>query len=828
MSTIETVIKGQITTIFDFLRGSMPVTDYDLILLFLVLKKEGYLSDLDTSISSDFYSQINKRLISDGTSKGEFLQLVLEAFSESIRNLNPIFLQKLIVHLNMLDNEDSSNNFPELFETLLITIARTLGRYGSGLGQPNELTKLILSIANLPEKGIVYNPFAGLGSFGIYLNSERYIGQELSHRTWALANLRIFAHNKPLFILKENSIENWNPWNLKFDLIVANPPFNFRLQESIKSRFGELHFLESFFIAKAIEDLTPTGKVIVVVKGNFLYRGSEADKNIRKYLVDRDLLEIVISFSGGVLNNTSIPINILVINKEKRERGIIWFINGDDFVVTKTGHFEKQIKNDELFNEIVNGVYSPVINRIGASEIANNDYNLLPRRYLPEYESPTISENAVSLSKIAYPIRLKKAEPLSLGTLVRIRDLKQDRLNYILSNDEVEKSLVPIPANAQRLNESALLLATKWNTLKPTFFKYSGEPIYLSSDIFALKVDESKVVIDYLVKELNADYILAQINRLRTGSVIPFISRNDLLTIEVELPSQEEQKAQIKGAKEALIEEKRKELDALKKLHGFENEIYEKNSFLRHSIAGPLKNVRDFFKNVKAIIEEQIVEELPDVMTYKLFKDSSFDLKSYLDIIARDLHIVSENVRRSGAVDYSISNATLEPIDIISFLQAFVAEVKSRANLIFTINFILDEEAFLDSEGNLTPIYINGNAELLQNLFNNLIENSEKHAFERIKRDSNIIEIYLSADTYGNKGLIVGYVNSGKSYPENFPKEMFIRNGSKSGEHAGDGFGGWYINEILKKHGASFTITSPQTDINMASSFNMFFPLTSN
>ena len=73
------------------------------------------------------------------------------------------------------------------------------------------------------------------------------------------------------------------------------------------------------------------------------------------------------------------------------------------------------------------------------------------------------------------------------------------------------------------------------------------------------------------------------------------------------------------------------------------------------------------------------------------------------------------------------------------------------------------------------------------------------------------------------------FSNNGKPFPQNFSQEMFIKKGSKTGINGGNGFGGWYINEIMKKHKGYFEILDPENELITESypiSFYFEFPLT--
>src|SRR5690606_19919585 len=122
-----------------------------------------------------------------------------------------------------------------------------------------------------------------------------------------------------------------------------------------------------------------------------------------------------------------------------------------------------------------------------------------------------------------------------LGKFVRISDLKNDKVDFKLDVSAVKETELTRPG-IQLIDESCLLLAVRWKTLKPTFFEYEGDPIYLSQDILSYKVDNSVIDTAYLINELQSDYVIDQLNSFRMGSTIPFLRRVDLLEIIIKVP----------------------------------------------------------------------------------------------------------------------------------------------------------------------------------------------------------------------------------------------------------------------------------------------------
>ncbi len=129
-----------------------------------------------------------------------------------------------------------------------------------------------------------------------------------------------------------------------------------------------------------------------------------------------------------------------------------------------------------------------------------------------------------------------------------------------------------------------------------------------------------------------------------------------------------------------------------------------------------------------------------------------------------------------------------------------------------------------------------GTPDLLIEMLNNSIENAVHHAFSENKQ--NRIEIFLcKSESYfshsGDKSFPVASIlfsNNGLPFPKEFDFSDFIRKGFSSGENRGNGFGGWYINEVVKFHNGHLDIideTGPEglPESDLSTSFEIEFPL---
>ena len=101
---------------------------------------------------------------------------------------------------------------------------------------------------------------------------------------------------------------------------MANPPFGMRLGNQYREAEPELRTIEQFLLEKGVQSLKPEGKLIALLPQGILFRGMH-EQRLREYLVDRDLIDTIISLPGGLLLNTGIPLVIIVLSKAKKMPG---------------------------------------------------------------------------------------------------------------------------------------------------------------------------------------------------------------------------------------------------------------------------------------------------------------------------------------------------------------------------------------------------------------------------------------------------------------------------------------------------------------------------
>uniref|UniRef100_UPI0040484A43 N-6 DNA methylase n=1 Tax=Algoriphagus sp. TaxID=1872435 RepID=UPI0040484A43 len=773
-------IEQKVWTIFDILRSeSISSEEYHVVLFLLSLYKDGIISKDTFSNQGNFYEDLIRNIGDSIEKTNQKYFTIYQSFVPALKQISSKSLFAIIQAISDVDQKVLSENFSNIFDNLLYRITQSQGRFGGEFIQPLELTRFIYTLAELPLEARIYNPFAGLASFGIFLcQGQDYLGQEINHKTWALGALRIMAYERPgtSRYVCEDSILNWPDQSEKFDLILANPPYGMRLSQQYSEVESNIHTVEQFLIKKGLSSLNAKGKLIALLPQEFLFRGMHEER-LRQHLIEEDLIDTIISLPGGLLLNTGIPLVVLVIDKDKKLPGKVRFVHAKKFVKIKSS--SEKILNDYELKSVFHGNFqdSDVVRIIDIRLIREYDYNLnVPRYFQKQYEGKKLKE-------IVEVIRGERRDIPDKGKMIRIRDLKNDKLDFKLDVSNVEETEFR-RTHLKIIDESCLLLATRWITLKPTYFEFSGVPIFLNSDILCLKINEELADLDYLINELHADYVEEQLASYRQGATIPIIRRDDLLEIVIKLPSIEEQRGKVQGIAELSekIKVLQRERNAL--IHGKEASKYNEFASLKHTLGRPRQNILDWTDNLLHFLIEK-----PDGFEgiNKSFQDFyETDMISALQEIKRDVNFMTE-VLEKGENGFVVEefDKTIIPL---SDLNSLINEL-SNNGFKFKIKKLLLIGEKLKERG------IEGNKILFKILIDNLLTNANKYGFDKISTGNEVVFEIKEIDDF----VFVEVRNNGKPFPKNFGREKFITKYSTADSESGTGLGGYDIHRIASE-----------------------------
>ena len=368
-----------------------------------------------------------------------------------------------------------------------------------------------------------------------------------------------------------------------------------RLPFGVSGKWGTIRNFENFAIEKGLDDLKNDGKLVILVSESFLFSSGQI-ANLRYHLIEQDLIESVISFPNGILHHTAIKTSVLVINKAKKNKGFINFIIADDFVINGVNK-SKTLKDLDFVETISKGKESSFLKKISIEEVKSHDRVLDCQRYFLE------NFDGVKLNEFVTRIRGQRFNSCENGKWVKIKDLKDDNHNFYLDIDKIEE--IPFIRQVSKIEESCILISKIGRTLKPTFFEFGGESIYINDDILALRVDKKIALPIFVVMEFYKDYVVEQANSFRKGAVIPFLKVSDILSIKFDLPNLFEQQKQLDyfidlTSKLYDLEQQRDNLKS-----GIKKNQFDEFASLKHSLGAPRQNI---LSNSKTLISRSLTK----------------------------------------------------------------------------------------------------------------------------------------------------------------------------------------------------------------------------
>lgn len=331
-------------------------------------------------------------------------------------------LRELIDHFgeHRLRNEDFE--FPDLlgaaYEYLIGEFADSAGKKGGEFYTPRAVVRMMVRLSNPQEGMSVYDPCSGSG--GMLIMSAEHVeehggnprnlglyGQEYNGGVWSIAKMNMILHGIGDADLRNDdtlaSPQHTEGGELmRFDRVLTNPPFSQNYTAEgipFPERFGYGWCPESgkkadlMFVQHMLAVLKTGGMACTVMPHGVLFRGGQ-EREIRKGIIEDDLLDAVIGLGPNLFYGTGIPACILVMrakgSKPKARKGKVLFINADREYregraqnYLDPEHIEKIASAYERF-ENIDG-FAAVVSH---ETLEENEYNLNIRRYADNAPPP--------------------------------------------------------------------------------------------------------------------------------------------------------------------------------------------------------------------------------------------------------------------------------------------------------------------------------------------------------------------------------------------------------------------------------------------------------
>lgn len=318
----------------------------------------------------------------------------------------------LFTNMDMVQTTDKHKDLlGTTYQYCIKQFAAYEGVKGGEFYTPESIVKTIVAILQPFENCRVYDPCCGSG--GMFVQSEDFVeahsgnrgtisvyGQESNADTWKMAKINMAIHgiDANLGAYQADTFFNDLHKNLKADFIMANPPFNLsnwgqdKLKEDVRWKYGVPPAGNANFawIQHMIHHLAPNGKIGLVLANGALSTQSSGEGEIRKRIIEDDLIEGIVAMPTQLFYSVTIPVTLWFISKNKKQKGKTLFIDA-----RKMGHMidrkhrdftdEDIQKLSDTFTAFQEGTLEEVKGFCAVAtteEIAAQDYILTPGRYV--------------------------------------------------------------------------------------------------------------------------------------------------------------------------------------------------------------------------------------------------------------------------------------------------------------------------------------------------------------------------------------------------------------------------------------------------------------
>lgn len=316
----------------------------------------------------------------------------------------------LFTNIQMADHGDQKDILGRTYEYCLAKFAEQEGKLAGEFYTPACVVKTLVEVLQ-PCEGRVYDPCCGSG--GMFVQSAHFIenhrgninnisvyGQDSNPTTWKMAqmNLAIRGIEADLGKFSADTFFNDLHPTLKADFVMANPPFNLsnwgadKLADDIRWKYGIPPSGNANFawMQHMIHHLAPNGRLGLVLANGSLSSQSGGEGDIRKNIVEADLVECIVAMPPQLFYTTQIPVSLWFINKDKKQKRKTLFIDARNMGTMRTRKLRELTDEEiELIGKTVSEFEAGTLEdvkgfsaAVSTEDIAKHDYILTPGRYV--------------------------------------------------------------------------------------------------------------------------------------------------------------------------------------------------------------------------------------------------------------------------------------------------------------------------------------------------------------------------------------------------------------------------------------------------------------
>lgn len=316
----------------------------------------------------------------------------------------------LFTNIKMMDHGNEKDILGRTYEYCLAKFAEQEGKLAGEFYTPSCVVRTLVEILQ-PYHGRVYDPCCGSG--GMFVQSAKFIenhsgnindisvyGQDSNPTTWKLAQMNLAIRGIDADLGQYNADTFFNDCHptLRADFIMANPPFNLsdwgadRLQDDVRWKYGvpPAGNANLAWLQHMIYHLASNGRMGVVLANGSLSSQSGGEGEIRKNIINADLVDCIVAMPPQLFYTTQIPVSLWFISRNKKRPHKTLFIDARKMGTMVTRKLRELTDEDikklaDTYKSYTDGTLEDVNGFCAVkdtTDIAEQDYILTPGRYV--------------------------------------------------------------------------------------------------------------------------------------------------------------------------------------------------------------------------------------------------------------------------------------------------------------------------------------------------------------------------------------------------------------------------------------------------------------
>jgi type I restriction enzyme M protein len=666
--------------------------------------------------------------------------------------------------LSQEEEESLLNSFPEVIETFCHANENGMTTYTEAL-QPYEITTFAAGLLNLKDGAKVYNPFAGYASYAIAAPQYKFTGDEINEITWAVLELRLMAKGIQADYSHQDSylrMEFIKPGY--FEGAIATPPFNMRGHSEIETA------------EKLINKLGPNGRLVMLSSLGSLFRGGKEER-IRQRLIDGGLVESIIEMPDNLFFGTSKPCAVIVLSNRNNES--IKMVDASNAFKAQEGRRGRKVFDEELLK----GQIAEVARDVPKEEIVANGYRLLPKQYLLKLDDNIEYRLLKDLCDIQGAVRVNEEIKKQLGGFVSLKGLSTS-----FPTSSLRKEPAKFKNDLERgyvIADSRIIVLRTLPSAESLSIGYvddkTGLPFLCGGDFhFVLTVKSPIITPQYLMLQLQSEYVWKQVKSFATGPGMARISPGEFMKLRIPIVSLPEQEILVRKAVENTLSDV--ERKRAKESEQYREGVHLRKHALEQTVSSLSSRWNKFASFAKRTGEFKLTDIIPGV--------NNLTVAEQIEAIDNLIKLAAQQVENLAEVKVKVKSIdTFNPTQLImDYLRRY------QSNLYLPVMEFTDMESKDDT---ITfPISI------LEQIFNNIIANAVEYGFHNTETPGNKIRFRCFRE---DSNVIIEIANNGEPLKEGVEAEtIFTANFSTLLNTRGhSGTGATEVRSLMEQFGGS-------------------------